>query len=180
MVEGLKVNLGCGKKKKDGWIGIDQEKWDCVDIVCNIDDRILLEDNSVNKLYSSHVLEHVEDFTKIMEEIYRICKNNAIIEIKVPHFSGSSGFYVYHKRFFRFDSFDEFDHEKKSMFANSIIYFKTIEKRIIFDKKWFSFYNFLVEELVNQSKFSMKMYEATFLRNLFPAFEIYFKLKVVK
>ena len=37
----------------------------------------------------SHVLEHIgqnpEVFNKIIKEFYRICKNNAIIDIRVSH-----------------------------------------------------------------------------------------------
>lgn len=177
----MKVDLGCGiNKKKEGYIGVDQFEGFGVDIVCDIDKGISLEDNTVDKLYSSHFLEHVKDFIKTMEEIYRICKPNAEIEIKVPHFSGISGYCVFHKRFFRYDSFDNLDKNKRRMFVTDKCDIEIISKRIIFDKRWYMAYNYIVEPLANYNKFTIKVYEGTFLRNLFPAFELHYKLRVKK
>ena len=47
------------------------------------------DENSVDQIYMSHVLEHIGGessvFNLIMQELYRICKNNSIIDIFVPH-----------------------------------------------------------------------------------------------
>lgn len=177
----MRIDLGCGiNKKKEGYIGIDQFEGSGVDIVCDINKGITLKDNSVEKLYSSHCLEHVEDFIGTMKEIYRVCKDGAELEIKVPHFSGGSAFYIHHTRFFRLDSFDDFDKENREMFVTDDFDIKIRSKRIIFDKRWYMPYNYLIEPLTNISRYATKIYENTFLRNLFPAFEILYRLRVNK
>lgn len=44
------------------------------------------EDNSFDFVYSSHLLEHLDDTTSFMEEVYRISRPNANVEITVPYF----------------------------------------------------------------------------------------------
>ena len=46
-------------------------------------------DSSVSEVNINHVLEHLgqstEVYLKIIQELYRVCKNNAIIHIRAPH-----------------------------------------------------------------------------------------------
>ena len=47
------------------------------------------EQDSVDEILLKHVLEHIGQdpnlFNNIIKELYRICKNGAIIDIRVPH-----------------------------------------------------------------------------------------------
>lgn len=99
----LKINLGSGGGKKDGFYGLDIANIDNnVDIVADLNRPLdLLPDNSVSEVYSCHVLEHINNFIGLMEELHRIVRPNGKIEIRVPHFSNP---YYYsdptHVRFF--------------------------------------------------------------------------------
>ena len=84
MAKLLRIDLGCGNNKKVGCQGIDIKPLEGVDIVADATKEIPLADNSVEYLYSSHFLEHVESIRFVASEIYRICCNGAIVEIKVP------------------------------------------------------------------------------------------------
>ncbi|WOE75040.1 class I SAM-dependent methyltransferase [Alterisphingorhabdus coralli] len=86
----LKLNLGCGYNKLQGFVNVDSAK------DCNPDQLVDLEsfpwpwdDDSVDEIRMSHVLEHLgqapEVYLKIMCEIYRICVADAVIHITVPH-----------------------------------------------------------------------------------------------
>ncbi len=86
----MKLNLGCGSKIYDGYVNVD--KFD----IYNIDLKHDLEkfpypfkDDSVEEIILSHVLEHIgqnpDVFINIIKEFYRICKNQALIKIAVPH-----------------------------------------------------------------------------------------------
>jgi len=176
----MKVDIGCGKNKKQGFVGIDQFPGKEVDIVCNINKKIKLKDNSVSILYSHHVLEHVESLEKTMEEIYRICKKNSIVIIEVPHFSGRGAFYEFHRRFFRCNSFEDFEQKEKDMFTTNKVKIKIIGKRLRFLKRWYYPWNFIVEPLINFSEKFCIIYEETFLKNLFPAYDLQFKMKIIK
>lgn len=81
----IKIDLGCGKRKQEGFIGIDRFPMPEVDILADIDQPLPLEDNSVDVLFSSHSLEHVKDLMFTMREIYRVCKHGAQVCIVAPY-----------------------------------------------------------------------------------------------
>ena len=175
----LKLDLGCGKDKKDDCIGIDIRKQPCVDLVIDLEKGIPLDDNSVDYIYTAHFLEHVNNYDFIMSEIYRVCKNKAIIEIYVPHFSGISGYQEDHKRFFRYDCFKCFDKEISEVMTYNIN-FKLLKKELHLFRRWYLPLNPLMEWILKLNKRFNSFYEMTILRYLFPCFEIYTKLEVVK
>lgn len=73
----LKLNLGGGQYKEEGWTNLDIVDLPEVDIVHDLTKFPWpFEDNSVDEIKSSHFIEHLsgEDFTKMMEECYRILK----------------------------------------------------------------------------------------------------------
>jgi hypothetical protein len=84
----LKLNLGCGHRPKPGWVNVD--KYPPAE---QLQDLEILPwpwaDNSVEEVLLCHVLEHLGQspnvFLKIMQELYRICRNGAVITIIVPH-----------------------------------------------------------------------------------------------
>lgn len=86
------LDLGCGKRKKPGFIGVDVSKVEGVDIVANLEGGLPFEDNSIDGIYSNFMFEHVADSVKLFKELYRICKPNAIIEFSVPYFQSISQF----------------------------------------------------------------------------------------
>lgn len=89
----MRVNLGCGERKLDGYVNVD---------VCgNPDVRVDLstfpwpfEDSSVDEVFSEHFLEHVNDFEKTILEMHRILKHGGLLRFKVPHFK--SPYYPWH------------------------------------------------------------------------------------
>ncbi|MBU2530352.1 MAG: class I SAM-dependent methyltransferase [Elusimicrobia bacterium] len=82
----LLLDLGCGKRKRLGYIGIDSVKLDGVDIVCDIEKGLPFEDNIIDGIWSNFLFEHILSTESLFKEIYRICKNEAIIEFRVPHY----------------------------------------------------------------------------------------------
>jgi len=92
----MKLNLGCGDKKMDGYINID---------VCGTPDVCFdlscfpwpFEDNSADEVFSSHFLEHVLDYEKTILEIHRILKPDGIIHFHVPHFRNPLAVWNLHK-----------------------------------------------------------------------------------
>ena len=134
------LDLGCGLRKKEGAIGIDSNPRSGADIIHDLNKfPYPFKDNEFDMIVCNHILEHLDDISKIVAEIYRIAKPMAIIVIKVPHFSGVDAFVdPTHKHFFSFRSFDYFIPETelfKDFPYYSQLKFNIIRKKILFN--WF-------------------------------------------
>lgn len=84
----LKLNLGCGVNKIDGYLNVD--KYGSPDLKLDLEITPWeFKDDSIDEIMLNHVLEHlgarVDVFFSILKEIYRICKNGSLIYINVPH-----------------------------------------------------------------------------------------------
>ena len=80
------LNLGCGNKFHNDWINVDFVSSNESVIQHNLLEGIPIEDNKVDVVYHSHVLEHFskKDGHDFMEECYRVLNKNGIIRIAVP------------------------------------------------------------------------------------------------
>lgn len=81
------LDLGCGGNKFSSAIGVDLYYRPDVDIIADLSRPLPFKNNTFDAIYCSHILEHFTNIIPIMEEIYRISKNNAIIHIFVPHYT---------------------------------------------------------------------------------------------
>ena len=84
----LKLNLGCGDKRPEGFINVD--KFGEPDIHHDLETFPWpWEDDSVEEVLLIHVLEHLgqqpDVYIGIIKELYRVCQADAVIRISVPH-----------------------------------------------------------------------------------------------
>lgn len=107
------LDLGCGKNKIIGSIGLDNVPLDNVDI---LHDLLVtpypLESDSFDKIFLRNVLEHflIEDINKILSECYRLLSSNGNLIITIPHaFSVAAYTDITHKSYFTFNSGKFFD-----------------------------------------------------------------------
>lgn len=142
------IDLGCGKDKVQGSIGVDCVALDGVDIVHDMKKLPYpFESNSVDKVYCRHVLEHFDVDARriILEELHRILKVDGELEIRVPHAFSPGAFHdPTHKSFFTFNTMDYFTNWHK------FSYYSNAKFRII--KKWANI-QFVYDPLNNGSKF---------------------------
>ena len=86
----MKLNLGSGSKILEGYTNVDKYDYYKPDIVHDLENfPYPFEENSIDEILLSHVLEHIgqspDTFLKIIKELYRICRNDSLIKIIVPH-----------------------------------------------------------------------------------------------
>jgi predicted SAM-dependent methyltransferase len=81
----LKLELGCGSFKRQGFIGIDLLPG--VDIQWDIRWGIPFEDESVTEIKSDHFFEHLElsDLIKVLRECRRVLVAGGVLNFTVPH-----------------------------------------------------------------------------------------------
>jgi predicted SAM-dependent methyltransferase len=102
----MKVEIGPGKKRIDkDWVGFGPIKIPSVDIIGSWGkDKLPFKDNSIDILYSSHVIEHIWWFNveNALKEAYRCIKPDGIIEIWTVDFSKIIEGYLQKKRMDRY------------------------------------------------------------------------------
>lgn len=86
----MKLNLGSGNKRYDGFLNVDKFNGFKPDFVHDLEKfPYPFEDNTINEIKMYHILEHLGQepkiFNNIITEIYRISKKHAKIDIRVPH-----------------------------------------------------------------------------------------------
>lgn len=108
-----KLNVGCGRNIRDGWINLDSFPLPGVDLVADLEtcDRqpLPLADNSIDELLLSHVIEHIHKPLPMMQELWRVARAGAVLTARVPY--GSSD-----------DAWEDQTHVRP-YFVNSFCYF---------------------------------------------------------
>jgi predicted SAM-dependent methyltransferase len=108
----LRINLGGGEEKIEGFLNIDIVELPTVDIVADISKGIPLPDNSVIEVRANYVLEHLANTVALMEELYRVCTHGARVRIRVPYFKSTAAFKdPTHVSFFTERTFEYFDRD---------------------------------------------------------------------
>jgi hypothetical protein len=91
----LKLNLGSGKTKMEGFTNCDQYAMENVDHVFNIGEEAWpFEDNSVEEAHASHFVEHLnaKQRTHFYNELYRVCQPGAKTTIITPHWASNRAY----------------------------------------------------------------------------------------
>ena len=106
----MKLNLGCGRAVKKGYVNLDFVKLPGVDVVHDLDSfPYPFKANTFDEIYVDNVLEHLNDIVAVMAELHRISKKGAVIKIIVPYFHYHGAYQdPTHKHFFTLDTFDYF------------------------------------------------------------------------
>ena len=82
----VKLNIGCGPKPKEGYVGVDVNPKVNPDIVAPAS-MIPLDDNSVSEIYARHFIEHLTpyDFLETLKEWDRLLTTHGEIHLIFPN-----------------------------------------------------------------------------------------------
>jgi len=105
------LDLGCGKKKRRGALGVDFNKKSDADVIHDLNVfPYPLEGAAFDEIYIDNTLEHLDDVIRVMEEVYRLCRVGGAVVIIVPYFrSVWAALDPTHKHSFTVNSFAYFD-----------------------------------------------------------------------
>ncbi len=162
----MKLNLGCGLDIKEGFVNLDVRDIKGVDCIHDLDIfPYPFKDDTFDYVYSRNCLEQVNEAYRVFRELHRICKDNAMLDITVYHFSSVNSFSFHHKVHYNWGSInylrDKFD---------------ILEYNIILSDNKTLIINML-EKFINKHR---DFYEKSFMKNLIPAYQINFTLKAIK
>jgi len=151
----MKLNLGCGRNIKKGWINLDYTKGEGVDVVHDLNITPLpFQDEEIDYVLCQDILEHV-NFIPLINDIHRILKKNGILKIRAPHFTSKLNFEdPTHKYQFSFRTFEFFIKNNIFSYSSEVKCFSKKKKRIIFEKSnlFFKIFNNFLEKWINKSE----------------------------
>lgn len=104
--DGLRLHLGCGRDILPGWVNCDITDAPGVDITTDLDslavNRLPLGDDTVSEILASHLLEHLRNPLPFMQELHRVAKPGASMQIRVPYGSSDCAFEdpTHHRQYF--------------------------------------------------------------------------------
>ena len=84
----LKLDLGCGQSKREGFVGVDRLPLEGVDQVVDLDVYPWpWANDSVAELHCSHFVEHVRDLVAFANELGRILVSGGTALIIAPYYT---------------------------------------------------------------------------------------------
>jgi SAM-dependent methyltransferase len=184
----MQIDLGCGRHRTPGHIGVDRLPLKGVDVVADLEAPLPFRANSIDRIYSKSVMEHVGNFEAAMEELHRVVRPDGEIIIRVPHFSSPLSFSDYtHRRFFGYYTFDYFVPEEEQKSRRKVPDYYTAFKFRILSKRYEFAAHFwpawplvrLIEWLVNRSERLALAYESAFCY-MVPCYAMEIRLQPVK
>ena len=94
VAEPLRLDIGCGKTKMDGWEGVDAIDFGQKHVHDIRKGLPWVADQSVSEVRSSHFVEHLTGTERIafFNELYRVMKPGATAQIVTPNWSHSCAY----------------------------------------------------------------------------------------
>jgi SAM-dependent methyltransferase len=87
------LDVGCGINKLQGSIGIDHNPSSRADVLADLDHfPYPFRDSSFDALQAVHVIEHLSDVIRAVEEFHRLVRGGGEVLIVTPHYTDFSSF----------------------------------------------------------------------------------------
>lgn len=109
-----KLNFGSGEpfKHLKGYDNADLHNGDI-----NFDFNVFpypLNNNTYDEILTENTLDHLDDYFRVMKELYRITKPCGVISIKVPFYNSHTSWFPTHKQHFTYYHFYTLTKERHS------------------------------------------------------------------
>ena len=123
------LNVGCGDKKIPDSLGVDFDPASCADVIHDLDNYPWpFPDKAFERIIAWHVIEHVRNPRRAMDEIQRICRQGATVEMATPHYSSPDSWGdMTHYSHFSLKTFEPF-YKKR----NEAVPFELVERKLTF------------------------------------------------
>ena len=87
------LDVGCGIRKQPGAIGIDRNPASRADVLVDLDRLSYpFAADSFDRITAIHVIEHLSDVVRAMEEFHRLLRPGGSVRIETPHYTDFSSF----------------------------------------------------------------------------------------
>lgn len=152
------LDVGCGINKYPGAIGLDHNPRSKADILAELDHFPWpLMDACFDEVRMIHVIEHVSDVVRTVEECHRILKPGGVLVLETPHYTDFSSFcdptHKWHLNSFSFRYFGA-DNAGYGYYSEAKFADEQVEVKLLALWRYLGF-----EWLVNSGRFFRKFWE---------------------
>ena len=156
--QALILDVGCGRNKYPGAIGVDYNPDTAADVLCNLDrPPYPFADSLFDEVRAIHVIEHVADVLAAMKEFHRLARPGGRIVVVTPHYTDFSSFcdptHRWHLNSFSFRQFGD-DHGGFGYYTQQKLRERRVHVRLLALWRWLGF-----EYLVNRSRLFRRFWE---------------------
>lgn len=132
------LDVGCGRNKAPGAIGVDRFAVEGVDVVHNLEIfPYPFEADGFDEIYARHVIEHVESVSRFLDELHRIARPGARLHINTPHYSYTGSWRdPTHRWHFSAYSFEYFEAGHPADYYTGAAKFRVLSVRVTMLKLW--------------------------------------------
>lgn len=108
----MRLYLGAGKDRKEGYTHVDMYPFEGIDIVADVTKGLPLEDSVADYVYTQDFLEHIDPLKKVfvINEIWRVLRPNGRMEHYIPNAGSRNDFgspsHISHWNLQQFEHFD--------------------------------------------------------------------------
>ena len=141
------LDVGCGVNKYPGAIGVDRLAGTHADVRCDLDRfPYPFKDDAFDHVRAVHVIEHVANVIRTMEEFHRLLRPGGEVYIATPHYTDFSSFcdptHRWHLNSFSLRYFGD-DHAGFGYYSGCRFHEKKVRLRLLALWRWLGF-EFLV------------------------------------
>lgn len=86
------LDVGCGRKKFPGSIGVDISRATQADVICDWSRGMPFRENSFDDVRLIHVIEEVDDIFRVLAEVHRVARPGARVIIVTPHYTDHASY----------------------------------------------------------------------------------------
>lgn len=101
------LDIGCGRNKTPGAVGLDLAAHSGVDVVGHAGQGLPFGDASFGEIRLRHIVEHVPDLVAFLAEAHRVARPGGLVHILTPHYSAAASYtdptHVRHLGYFSLD-----------------------------------------------------------------------------
>ena len=131
------LHLGCGPKYLSGFVNIDGNLFNQIDVWLDVRNGLPFPANSVDSIYSTHMLEHFypDELKRLLQECVRVLKTGGGIRLVVPSLENAIAAYTQQRSEWFSDSFPRHFDSLGGRFSNFV--FCDGQHRTAFDFSYF-------------------------------------------
>ena len=173
----MKLLLGCGNSPRNGFVNLDLVPLKGVDVCADLNAQSYpFKENSFEHIEAQHIIEHLDEPVKVMEELHRIAKSGATVRIQVPYYASP---YAWcdptHKHGFSYDYFSNFTEQGVHKHSTNVR-FELLDRRFTILGRGIPVVNEIILAIAN----SFPRFYERYLNALLKSDDLVFELMVRK